>query len=217
LFTVLSSGLSATYRNAVIALEEVKALYPQCNIFVVDSVNASSGHGLLTMLAVKKRSEGLSAEETALWLDTKKHHCLAFFTVDDLMYLHRGGRLSKFSAIAGSVLSIKPMLNIASDGTLCMKEKARGQRAALKLMVDQIKRSVEPGAQPDTALISHTDCLETARLLAGIVEESVGVRNIIVMLMGPIIGAHLGPGAVTLSFEADITRKEYERKFYNSL
>lgn len=207
---VLSSGLSATYQNAVIALMEVKASYPECDIHVVDSISASCGHGLLAMLACEKCAEGLSAGETASWLEKKKHSCMAFFTVDDLMYLHRGGRLSKLSAIAGTVISIKPMLNIAPDGTLCQKDKVRGKKAALALMVDQLKRCVAPGATLGTVLISHTDCLDTAQILADMIREEFKVKDVIIMLMGPIIGAHLGPGAVTLVFEGSITRNEYE-------
>ena len=210
LFLVLSSGLSSTYQSAVIALQDVGETYPDCNIYPIDTIAATSGQGLLAMLAVKKRAEGLSAEETAVWLEKRKHCCLGFFTVDDLMYLHRGGRLSKLSAIAGSVLGIKPILNLAPNGTLALKDKARNRKAAFNNMINQIKRSIEPGAALDTVLISHTDCVEDAEMLAAIVRNSICVNQVIVMMMGPVIGAHLGPGAITLSFEADITREEYE-------
>ena len=214
IFLILSSGLSATYQNTAIALEEVKEAYPGCNIYPIDSLNASIGQGILTMLAVRKREEGLSASETAAWLEKRKHNCLALFTVDDLMYLHRGGRLSKLSAVAGSVLGVKPVLNIAPDGTLKLKDKVRGRKAAFKLMVNQLKRSVERDTAPGLVLISHTDCLEDAQALAGLIEAALNVNQITVMMMGPIIGAHLGPGAVALVFEADMTRGEYENRFY---
>jgi DegV family protein with EDD domain len=213
-FLVLSSGLSATCHNAELALQEVREKYPECNIHVIDSINASSGHGLLTMLAVKKRDEGLSASETAAWLEEKKHGCLSLFTVDDLMYLHRGGRLSKLSAIAGSVLGVKPVLNVAPDGTLKLKDKVRGRKNAMKLIISQLQRSIAPGANLDTVLINHTDCQEDAETLARMVNETVNVQNVIIMQMGPVIGAHVGPGALTLFFEAGMTRKEYEKKFY---
>ena len=215
LFLLLSSGLSATYQNAEVALRVVQVTHPDCNIFPIDSLNATSGHGLLAMLAVKKRAEGLSASETATWLEQKKHTCLSLFTVDDLMYLHRGGRLSKLSAVAGSVLGIKPVLNVAPDGTLKLKDKVRGRKASLELLVNQLKRSVDPDTTLDTVLISHTDCPEDAEALAGMVKAAVRVRQVIVMMMGPVIGAHVGPGAVTLFFEADMTREEYERRFYS--
>jgi len=214
LLILLSSGLSATYENALIALEEVKTSFPACDIHVIDSINATSGHGLLAMLAAEKRAEGLSAREAAAWLEEKKHSCHAIFTVDDLMYLHRGGRLSKLSAIAGTLLGIKPILNIAPDGTLCQREKIHGHKAALRKMVEQLKRCVGPEAALDTVLISHTDCPQTAQTLAEMVGAAVNVRKIVVMLMGPVIGAHLGPGAVTLLFEGDVTREAYESRYY---
>ncbi|MCL1918193.1 MAG: DegV family protein [Peptococcaceae bacterium] len=213
LFLILSSGLSNTYQSALVALSEVKKL-SECAIYPIDSLSATTGHGLLVMQAVKKREEGWSAAETAAWLEEKKHSCLAFFTVDDLMYLHRGGRLSKLSAIAGSVLGVKPVLNFAPDGTLNLKEKVRGRKAALELMTSQLKRSLNPNTELDTVLITHTDCLQDAQVLADMVKAAVAVRHVIIMMMGPIIGAHLGPGAVTLVFEADMTREEYEKRFY---
>ena len=130
------------------------------------------------------------------------------------MYLHRGGRLGKLSAIAGSVLGIKPILNLAPDGTLALKDKARNRRAALKLMVSQLKQGINPATALDTVLVTHTDCLEGAEALAEMVEAEVKVRRVVVVMMGPVIGAHLGPGAVTLMFEADMTRGEYESRFY---
>ena len=214
-FLILSSGLSVTFQNAVTALHDIKASYPKCNIFLIDSLNATSGHGLLTMLAVKKRAEGFSASETTAWIEEKKHSCIGLFTVDDLMYLHRGGRLSKLSAIAGSVLNIKPVLNFKPDGTLCLKDKVRGRPAALKMMVSQLNRSIDPDVILDTIMISHTDCEEYAHDLVERIKHAINVRQIIVTMMGPVIGAHLGPGAITLVYEADMTRKEYENKFYH--
>ena len=214
LFLILSSGLSASYSNALVAVREVQESYPDCKIFPIDTVSATSGIGLLSHLAVKKRAEGFSAEETAAFLEEKKHSCLGLFTVDDLMYLHRGGRLSKLSAVAGSVLGIKPVLNLSPIGTLALKDKARSRKAALQLIISQIVRSIKPGTELDTVIITHTDCEEDARTLAGLLTDAVKVGNVIVMMMGPVIGAHLGPGAITLIFEADMTRDEYEAKFY---
>jgi DegV family protein with EDD domain len=214
LFIILSSGLSATHQSSLIALEEVRESMPDCNIYPVDGLSATSLNTLLTILAVKKREEGLTAGETATWLEEKKHNILGFFTVDDLMYLHRGGRLSKLSAIGGSILGIKPVLNIQPDGTLALKDKVRGREAAFKLMVSQLKRSINPDTVLDTVVITHTDCEGDALKLAEMVKADVKVNNIEVIMMGPVIGAHLGPGAVTLVLDAEITRLEYENKFY---
>ena len=214
LLLLLSSGLSGTYQNAVVAAREVREEYPGCRIYPVDTLSATLGHGLLAMLAVNKRKEGLSAGETAAWLEGKKHSCMGIFTVDDLMYLHRGGRLSKLSAVAGSMLGVKPVLNFAPDGTLALKDKVRGRKAALELMVKQLQRCINPSTALDTLVICHTDSLENANILAEMIKTAVNVRQIIVMTIGPVIGAHLGPGAVAFAFEADMTRGEYERKFY---
>jgi len=214
IFMILSSGLSATYHNAVVALEEVKESYPDCGIFVLDTINATCGFGLLMLMAVEKREEGLSARETFEWLEARKHYLIGLFTVDDLMYLHRGGRLSKLSAIAGSVLNIKPLLNLAPDGSLALKEKVRGRTAAIEMITSQVVRSMAPGTSPDTIVICHTDCSEYAQTLADMLEAAVGVRRVIIAPMGPVIGAHIGPGSLTMIFEAGMTRTEYEERFY---
>jgi DegV family protein with EDD domain len=214
LFLFLSSGLSTTFSNAQMALQDVRESYPGCGVHIIDTINATVGHGLIAILAAKKRTEGFSVAETAVWLEKKKHSCIGVFTVDDLMYLHRGGRLSRLSAIAGSVLGIKPVLNLAPDGTLALKDKARRKKGAMEMMVSQLKRSINPDTELDTVFIAHTDCPEDAQTFADMVRASVNVREVTHMLMGPIIGAHLGPGSLVLLFEADMTRKEYESKFY---
>ena len=214
LLITLSSGLSGTYSNSVIALEDVKTKYPDCNIRMVDSLNATGGIGLLTILAVNKRGEGLSLDETADWLQEKAHSCFALFTVDDLMFLHRGGRLSKVSAIAGKIIGIKPVLNVAPDGTLKLKDKARGRKASLNMIANQLVRSIKPGAALETVVICHGNCIDDAEILAEIVKSKVNVGNIVILMMCPVIGAHAGPGTVALFFEADMTRVEYEKEFY---
>ena len=214
LFILLSSGLSNTVNSAQMALQEIRDTYPDCQVHVVDSISATVGHGLLAILAGKKRAEGFSAADTAAWLEKKKHSCIGVFTVDDLMYLHRGGRLSKLSAVAGSVLGIKPVLNLAPDGTLALKDKARRKKGAMEMMISQLKRSINADTVLDTVLITHTDCQEDAQIFSDMVKASVNVREVDHMLMGPIIGAHLGPGSLVLLFEADMTREEYENKFY---
>jgi len=214
LFLLLSSGLSATYHNAMIALKDVNESFPDCDLYPVDSVGATALNSLLAMLVVDKRNKGLSAAETAAWLEEKKQSVIGFFTADDLMYLHRGGRLSKLSAVGGSVLGIKPVLTVGPDGTLALKDKARGREAALKLLVSQLKRSVSPDTTLDSVVITHSDCKKDADRLADMVNAAVNVKQIHVFLMGPVIGAHVGPGTVTLVCEADMTREQYNKKFY---
>ena len=213
LFLILSSGLSNTFASAQLALEEFRAERPDCGIYILDTISATVGHGLLAMMAVEKRAEGFSASETADWLEGIKRSCIGLFTVNDLMYLHRGGRLSKLSAIAGSALGLKPMLCIGPDGTLSIKDKARSKKAAIEMMVSQLRQCINPGTDMDTVMISHTDCPEDAELLADTVRAYVNVREVISIMMGPVIGAHLGPGSLVLLFKADITREEYDEKF----
>ena len=216
LVVLLSSSLSGTAQNAFMALDDVKETYPNCKIHIVDSLNAAGGTGLVAALAVKKRAEGLSAEETAKWLDEKKHYCLSLFTVDDLMYLHRGGRLSKLQAVAGSILSVKPLLNVHPDGSLKLKDKARGRKAALETLVNQMTRTLNPDTKKlDTVIISHSSCLEDANVVAELVKAKVDVDNLYVCMMGPVIGAHVGPGCIALFFESDMDRETYESKFYS--
>jgi DegV family protein with EDD domain len=214
LVITLSGGLSGSFQNAVTGLREVKENYPDCGVYVINSNSATIGHGLLAMLAVRKRAEGVPADRAAEWLAKKSHSVLSLFTVDDLMYLHRGGRLSKLSAVAGGLLGVKPLLNVAPDGTLKLKEKARGRKASLETLAKQLARGVNPGTKLDTVTIAHGDSEADAAFLAGCVKKLVDVREIVVMMMGPVISSHVGPGVIAVFFEADMTHEEYENKFY---
>ena len=214
LYIILSSGLSGTYQSSQIAFAQVKEAYPNCNIYPIDSIGATSINGLLVLLAAKKREEGLSAQETAAWIEEKKHSIVGIFTVDDLMYLQRGGRIGTLAAVGGSVLRIKPVLNVQSDGTLAVKNKVRGRMAALKLMVSQLKDSIASDSVLNTVIIPHTDCEEDALKLSEMVKEAVDVREVIIVSMGPVIGAHVGPGAIAVVFEAGMSREGFEGRFY---
>ena len=215
IYILLSSGLSATYQSSQIALADIKEKYPDSNIFPIDSISATTVSTLLVYTAVTKRNEGFSAEETAAILEQKKNYMFGIFTVDDLMYLHRGGRLSKLSAVGGSILGIKPILNINPDGTLGLKEKARGRENSLKFLVSQMERSLAPGSVVETLLIPHADCEEDAKKLAKLASEAFEIKNTEITLMCPVIGAHVGPGIVALVYESDITRQEFEDEYYS--
>jgi len=214
LYIILSSGLSGTYQASLLALDEVKETFPDCKIYPVDGIGATSLNNLLIMLAVQKRDEGFSAAETAAVLEEVKKRIMGFFTVDDLMFLHRGGRLSKLSAVGGSLLKIKPVLCIQQDGTLAPKEKVRSRQAVLKTLVSQFARCIDPDNPPSTVFIPHTDCEADANKLADMVKEAANVGEVITCMMSPVIGAHVGPGALAVVFESAITREEYEAKFY---
>ena len=214
LVITLSSELSGTYQNALLALNDINEQYPNASIHVVDSINAAGGAGVLTALAVEKRAEGFTASETALWLEEKKHSCMALFTVDDLMHLHRGGRLSRLSAIAGSIIGIKPLLNVAPDGSLKLKDKVRGRSSAISTLFSQMQRTINPGSKPGKLIISHTDCIDDAEKLAEMIRNAYDLEEITICMMGPIIGTHVGPSSIALFYESDMTRLEYESKFY---
>ena len=214
LFLILSSGLSSTFNNAMFALQEVKEIYPDCGIYLIDTICATVGHGYLAMQAVKKRDEGLSVAETAAYLEEIKHKCIGMIIVNDLMYLHRGGRLSKLSAIAGSALGIKPIVAIRPDGTLSLKEKVRGKKPAMEMFVKRLQQCTNDKEVVDTVMISHTDCIDDAQFLTDMIKTSVNVREVVCVFVGPVIGAHIGPGSIVMLFEANMTRDEYESRFY---
>ena len=165
LVLAFSSGLSTTYQSASIAAQELRERYPERTISVVDSLCASLGQGLLAYYACKKRDEGLSLGELEQWLLDNRLHLCHWFTVDDLMYLKRGGRVSAATAIMGTMLNIKPVLHVDNEGHLINVSKARGRRASLLALVDRMAQTaIDPANQ--TVFISHGDCLEDAEFVA---------------------------------------------------
>ncbi|GHV33846.1 hypothetical protein FACS18949_08800 [Clostridia bacterium] len=209
LFVPLSSGISGTHDAAASAARELSEVYPDRHIIVADSINATLGHGLLCMLAAKKADEGLGIVEVAQWLEKKRDSVFALFTVDDLMFLHRGGRLNRLSAVAGSMLGIKPSLAVSPEGKLDLRGKVRGRKAALENLVNEMEKCVKPGSQLGIVTITHGDCEEDANYVAELVKNRYNVGKLYVEMLGAVISAHSGPGTVALFFEGDITRAEY--------
>lgn len=199
LVVAFSSGLSATYQSAVIAAGEMGEKYPQRRVRVVDSRCASLGQGLLVYYVCKKRDEGLSLDALADWAEDAKTRLCHWFTVDDLMYLRRGGRISTATAIAGTVLGIKPILHVDDDGHLINKGKVRGRKASIHALVEKMQALGLPG-ENKTVFICHGDCMEDAKLLESLVREKCGVEKVIVGYTGAVIGAHSGPGTLALFF-----------------
>ena len=199
LVLAFSSGLSTTYQSAVIAAEELGEKYPDRTIRVVDTLCASMGQGLLVWYACKKRDEGLSLEEVYQWVLDNRLHLCHWFTVDDLMYLKRGGRISAATALVGTMLQIKPVLHVDDEGHLINMAKARGRKAAIDSLV---RKAQELGAGYDnsTMFISHGDCPEDAEYLAQQLKEKCGVKEILVSYVGAVIGSHSGPGTLALFF-----------------
>ena len=199
LVITFSSGLSTTYQSAVIAANELQEQYPQRKIRVVDSLCASLGQGLLVWYACQKRAAGMDIDELVSWLEESKPRLAHWFTVDDLMYLKRGGRVSAATALVGTMLQIKPVLHVNDEGRLISVSKARGRKASIAALAKQMQTTGLPG-ENDTIFISHGDCREDAEALAEMLKESCGVKNVVIGYVGAVIGSHAGPGTLALFF-----------------
>ena len=199
LVLAFSSGLSTTYNSSRIAVEELSEKYPERKIYTVDTLCASLGQGLLVYLAVKEQKKGRSIEEVRDWVEENKLHLCHQFTVDDLHFLKRGGRISATTAVVGSMLQIKPVLHVDNEGHLINIAKARGRQASLKALVDKMeKTAIDPANQ--VVFISHGDCLEDAHTVEKMVKERFGVKEVYINYVGPVIGAHSGPGTLALFY-----------------
>lgn len=194
-----SSALSTTYQSAVIAANDMRAEFPEAEIFVVDSLSASLGEGLLLYLAVQQKRAGLSAAELAAWVEENRRSICHWFTVDDLNFLKRGGRVSATTAFVGTMLSIKPIMHTSDEGKLVPVGKARGRKAALKALLDSIERlAIRPEEQ--TMFICHADCEEEARAVARQIKDRFGTKTIHINYIGPVIGSHTGPNTMGIFF-----------------
>lgn len=201
LYIGFSSGLSATYMAGKNAAEEVIEKYPNVKIAVVDSLCASLGQGLLVKYAVDKKNEGADIEENATYVKELVPRLAHWFTVDDLVYLKRGGRVSAATAVMGTVLQIKPVMHMDNEGKLVNMAKARGRDASIKALFEKMKATaIEPEKQ--TVYICHGDCIEDAEKLADMVRAEFGIKDILIYYTGPVIGAHSGPGTLALFFVA---------------
>lgn len=199
LVIAFSSGLSSTYQSAVIAGEELHERYPDRNIRVIDSLCASMGQGLLVWYAAKLQKEGKSLDEVAAWTESNKLNLCHWFTVDDLMFLKRGGRISGATAVMGTMLQIKPVLHVDDEGHLIAMSKARGRKAALQALIEKLYKTGLPG-ENETVFLSHGDCLEDAQYVAQLLKDRCGVKNVVINYIGSVIGSHAGPGTVALFF-----------------
>ena len=199
LVVTFSSGLSTTYQSAVIAAQELREKYPDRKIFVVDSLSASLGQGLLVWYTCKMRDTGMSVEQLAAWVEENRLNLCHWFTVDDLMYLKRGGRISAATALVGTMLQIKPVLHVDNEGHLINVSKARGRKASIQALA---QKAVELGEGFDNSVmfICHGDCIEDANYLAQLAKEKCGVKEVIIGYTGAVIGSHSGPGTLALFF-----------------
>lgn len=194
-----SSALSTTYQSASIAAEDLRQEFPEARIYVVDSLCASLGQGLLIWLCAQEKKKGKTLEEVRDFAEETKGRVCHWFTVDDLNHLKRGGRISAATALFGTMLSIKPVMHVDDGGHLTPVSKARGRKASLLALVDEMeKTAIEPEGQ--TVFISHGDCLQDAEFVAEEIRRRFGIKDIHINYVGPVIGSHSGPGTMALFF-----------------
>ena len=199
LYLGFSSALSGTYNAGAVAAQQLAEKYPERKLYAVDTLSASMGQGLLVYLTVQQKRAGATIEQARDYAEAQKLHLCHWFTVDDLNHLHRGGRVSATSAVLGTVLNIKPVLHMDNEGRLIFMEKVRGRRNSIKRMLEKMRETaIEPEKQ--IVFMSHGDCLEDAEYLAGRIREEWGVKDVVINYVGPVIGAHSGPGTLALFF-----------------
>ena len=199
LYVGFSSKLSAAYNTARLAAEDLKEQFPEREVLCLDSKCASLGQGLLVDLLVQKRENGCGLEETFAYGEQMVPRIRHWFTVDDLMHLKRGGRISGTTAVLGTMLQIKPILKVNEEGGLEPHSKIRGRRAALKQLADYVGENMVPDTM---TAISHGDCEEDAKFVAAEVEKRTGAKTMVINYVGPVIGAHTGAGVIALCFAA---------------
>ena len=199
LYLGFSSGLSGTFNAGFVAAKELAEKYPERKVFAVDTLAASLGEGLLVYHAVNMKNGGADIESVRDYVEENKLKLCHWFTVDDLFFLKRGGRINTATAIVGSMLSIKPVLHVDNKGRLISVSKARGRKAALDALFDKMKETaIEPEKQ--VVFISHGDCVEDAQYLADRIKTELGSPEVVISYVGPVIGAHSGPGTIALFY-----------------
>ena len=199
LHIAFSSGLSGTCNSMNIAAEELNEEYPDAKIIVVDTLCASLGEGLIVDYALELKEAGKSMDEIAEILEAEKLSFSHLFTVEDLVYLYRGGRVTKTSMVFGTMLGIKPMLHVSDEGKLVPEAKVRGRKASIDSLVKTMAERVDK-EKTTKFFISHGDCIEDAEYLAAKIKEKIGIQDCLIGNIGPVIGSHSGPGTLALFF-----------------
>lgn len=199
LYMGFSSGLSGSFNASCIAAQTLQEKYPDNKIYTVDTLSASMGEGLLVFHAATRKNAGMGIDDLRTWIEENKLKLCHWFTVDDLNHLKRGGRVSSTAAFIGTMLSIKPVMHVDNEGHLIPTEKARGRKISLTTLLKMMEKTViKPEEQ--TIFISHGDSIEDAEFLANLVREKLNVKDIKMNYIGPVIGAHSGPGTIALFF-----------------
>ena len=197
LYLSLSSSLSGSYDGATILFAELQKEYPERKIIVSDSLSASRGQGLLFDAGLEIAKKGGTIEEVAKFIEDNKLKLVLNFTVDDLVYLHRGGRVSKLAAVFGGMLKIKPVMHMNIEGKLVPYTKAKGRKKSIKTMVESIaKQCAISGAT--RAYICHGDCIDDAKILSEEFTKATGITDVTIDFCGVVIGSHAGPGVLAI-------------------
>ena len=199
LYLGFSSALSSAFESIDLLMQRLAGEYPERTLRAVETFAASGGQGMLVYLACKKAAAGATLNEVGDFVVETRDHLCHWFTVDDLMFLFRGGRVSRTSAWAGTMLNIKPVLHVDADGALIPVEKVRGRKKSIKALVDRMeKTAIDPASQ--TVFITHGDCIDDVEVLKSEITEHLGVTDFVVNYIDPVIGAHSGPGTLALFF-----------------
>ena len=197
LYLGLSGGLSVTPDNAKKVAERLAKKYPDRKIEAIDSLSASAGEGLFVYLAVKNRDAGMTLEENAEALRKEIPHVCHWFTVEDLVYLKRGGRVSAATALLGTALNVKPVLHVDNEGHLIKMTQVHGRKKSIKKLAEKLGETIRPDSP---IFISNADCAEDAEMLKDIIKNECGMDVTLITSIGSVIGAHAGPGTLALFF-----------------
>lgn len=197
LYLGFSTGLSTTCNSAMIAAEELRELYPDRKLLTVDTLGASAGQGLLVYLTVQQKQAGATIEEAETFAENNKMRICQWFTTDTLTYLMKGGRVGTMSAVFGNMLDIRPVMHVDAEGKLANTSKVRGRKATIRALAEKAIHGADDGSP---IFISHADCPEDAQTLADMIRSARGLDTQIITDVGPVIGAHAGPGTLALFF-----------------
>lgn len=201
IYCCFSSGMSSTYNAACRCMEQLREKYPERRLVCIDSLCASAGLGLLVFSAAERKKAGMSMEELEKWVLEHRQCVCHCFKVDELEHLRRGGRISAATAIVGSALQIKPILVVDTEGKLQPIAKARGRKRALAYLLDAVKKNLLDNEDSQTLFIGHADSLaEANELKDAVYRECPHIKRIIIVPLGPIVGAHVGPGMIDILF-----------------
>ncbi len=204
LYLCFTSGLSGTYNTVSLCAKELAETYPERDVICIDTLCAGPGEGLLVIEAAKRQEEGYTLYELARWVETHKRYMGHWFTVDTLEYLRRGGRISTLAAAAGTVLQIRPLLTVNSEGKLSIVEKCRGAKRTKNALLERFKERWDPG-MGDLILVGYSDNRKAAEDLKASVLELAPKAQIHITEIGPVIGSHTGPGFLGFVFWENVS------------